>query len=543
MRCTGRRPGAWTETIAVATTAGAAPELREPAAGLDRITVTWEAPASDATISGYELQWRSSGATEWTVETGIASSATSHTITGLQPQTTYEVQVRAVYGTTVGAWTETIAVATTAGAAPELREPRAGLDRITVTWEAPASDATISGYELQWRSSGATEWTVETGIASSATSHTITGLQPRTSYEVQVRAVYGMTAGTWTEAIAVSTTAPPPAPPPASDRPTLSLNTVSSNTVTVRWVAPATGRSITGYELQVRGGSISEWKRFTGIPSTDSGHTIEGLQPGTTYQVQVRAMFDGVAGSWSAILTCITLPLPLVQFWCPCQFTISEGAAAARAGFHAHRAAAFHFTRETFPTTIKYQVSETGDMLNSVSKGAFETPSGSFLGGHSYDYPLIRLPIVDDNVDEPDSTITVQILADPRYRVGYASSSKTTITDDDDPPSLDVDDVTVTEGDNGTVSATFTVSLSTASGWTVTVDWATSDGTATAGSDYTAGSGTLTFAAGTTEQTFDVVVTGDTVDEADETYTVTLSNASKASISDATGTGTITDDD
>lgn len=106
-----------------------------------------------------------------------------------------------------------------------------------------------------------------------------------------------------------------------------------------------------------------------------------------------------------------------------------------------------------------------------------------------------------------------------------------------------MDDVTVTEGDSGTVNATFTVGLSAASRWTVALDWATSDGTATAGEDYTAGSGTLTFAARKTEKTFDVVVTGDTVDEEDETYTVTLSNAANASIPDATGTGTITDDD
>ena len=103
--------------------------------------------------------------------------------------------------------------------------------------------------------------------------------------------------------------------------------------------------------------------------------------------------------------------------------------------------------------------------------------------------------------------------------------------------------VTATEGDSGTVNATFTASLSTASGWTVTVDWATSDGTATSGADFTAGSGTLTFAAGETGKMFDVAVTGDTVDEDDETFTVTLSNADHASIPDATGTGTITDDD
>ena len=185
-------------------------------------------------------------------------------------------------------------------------------------------------------------------------------------------------------------------------------------------------------------------------------------------------------------------------------------------------------------------------MLESASKGVFATPPMS-LDGVSYSYyvvyPAIHVRVIDDDVDEPDSTVTVRILAGTGYQVAAESTSTITITDDDDPPSLGVDDVTVTEGGSGTVNATFTVRLSTASGRTVTVDWATSDGTATAGSDYTAGSGTLTFAAGETYKTFDVAVTGDTVDEADETYTVTLSNASNASIADATGTGTITDDD
>ena len=79
----------------------------------------------------------------------------------------------------------------------------------------------------------------------------------------------------------------------------------------------------------------------------------------------------------------------------------------------------------------------------------------------------------------------------------------------------------------------------------MTVDWAEgTGGTATSGTDYTAiTGGTLTFAAGTTSRAFDVSVTGDTTDEADETVVVTLSNAANATIGTATGTGTITDDD
>ena len=546
--CSGAGP---TMTEAPDPETPAAPAVSERARDQTNVTVAWTAPAAELTITGYELQWRSNTDAAWTSVTGLASTETSYKITGLQPQTTYEVRVRALFATTAGAWSEPITVSTTAppekppaADGPRISEPATGSNSITVTWTAPATGEAINGYELQWRSGTDTEWTLVTGIANSTTSHTITGLQPETNYEIQVRAVFATTAGAWSESISVSTTAPP-ATPPASDRPRLSLTAVNGDSITVEWVAPATGKSITSFQVRVRAGSLSKWKTFSGIPSTDTDHTIESLQWGTTYEVQVHAMFGGVAGSWSAILPATTLELPFVGFQCrSCHYTISEDAAAAEKGFHAHLAMASDFTAETFPATIRYEVSDTGDMLESESEGVFETPSvGVTPHGPFYFYPRIRLPIIHDDVDEPDSTITVRILPDPRYRVGDTPTSTVTITDDDDPPSLAVDDAAVTEGDSGTVNATFTASLSTESGRTVTVDWTTSDGTATAGADYSAGSGTLTFAAGDTEKTFDVAVTGDTMDEADETFTVTLSNAGNASIPDATATGTITDDD
>ena len=75
------------------------------------------------------------------------------------------------------------------------------------------------------------------------------------------------------------------------------------------------------------------------------------------------------------------------------------------------------------------------------------------------------------------------------------------------------------------------------------MDYATGDGTATAGSDYTKTSGTLTIAAGSLEGTITAPILDDTLDEADETFTLTLGNAANASISEGVATGTIVDDD
>ena len=105
------------------------------------------------------------------------------------------------------------------------------------------------------------------------------------------------------------------------------------------------------------------------------------------------------------------------------------------------------------------------------------------------------------------------------------------------PPAISVSDGTVREAEGAVL--VFAATLSHASSRTVTVDYATSDGTAQAGFDYTAASGTLTFNAGDTSQTVQVTVLTDSEDEGQETLTLTLSNASQATLADATGTGTI----
>ena len=105
------------------------------------------------------------------------------------------------------------------------------------------------------------------------------------------------------------------------------------------------------------------------------------------------------------------------------------------------------------------------------------------------------------------------------------------------PPVASVADATAQEGADATLD--FVVTLNRATNKAVTVDYATSDATATAGSDYTATRGTLTFAPGETTKTVPVPVLDDAHDEGEETFTLTLSNASGARISDSSATGTI----
>jgi hypothetical protein len=111
------------------------------------------------------------------------------------------------------------------------------------------------------------------------------------------------------------------------------------------------------------------------------------------------------------------------------------------------------------------------------------------------------------------------------------------------PPSVRIRDVTVTEGNTGTASATFTVILSAPSTQPITVAYATGNGTATAGSDYQAVSGTLIFAPGETSKTITVPVIGDRLGEPNETFVVNLSAPMNATIGDGQGVGTILDNE
>src|SRR6185369_1776849 len=127
-----------------------------------------------------------------------------------------------------------------------------------------------------------------------------------------------------------------------------------------------------------------------------------------------------------------------------------------------------------------------------------------------------------DTLNEVNETFFVNLSGAVNATIAD-SQGMGTIIDNDPVPSLSIGDVQIAEGNSGTTTAISTVTLSTASGQTVTVNWTTGDGTATvADNDFQTGSGTLTFAPGVLTQTISTLVNGDTFNEGNETYLVQL---------------------
>jgi hypothetical protein len=154
----------------------------------------------------------------------------------------------------------------------------------------------------------------------------------------------------------------------------------------------------------------------------------------------------------------------------------------------------------------------------------------------------VGVPVVGDLLDEGNETFLVRLSNASGAVLGDAQATGT-IVDDDPPPAVWIDDVSVAEGETATALAAFTLSLSAPSGLAVSVAAATADGTATAGSDYAQNSPTVVFPPGATTAKLSVAVQGDRVWEADETFVVNLSAPVNATLADAQGVGTILNDD
>lgn len=154
----------------------------------------------------------------------------------------------------------------------------------------------------------------------------------------------------------------------------------------------------------------------------------------------------------------------------------------------------------------------------------------------------IYVDVLGDTKPELDETFFVNLMNASGAVIDDGQGLGTILNDDG--PDVTINDVTLAEGNSGTTAFNFTVSLSAPAGASgVTVNYASANGTATAGSDYTSVSGTLSFAPGESMKTVTVNVNGDTLWEPNETFFVNLTNAAYAEITDAQGQGMITNDD
>jgi hypothetical protein len=185
--------------------------------------------------------------------------------------------------------------------------------------------------------------------------------------------------------------------------------------------------------------------------------------------------------------------------------------------------------------TVNYRT--VGETASAGSD--FEAVAGKLTFAKNELSKTILIPIRGDTALEADESFFVELASAKGSKIADGTG---TVTIRDDEPRISISDAWVNEGNIGTTPLNFVVSLSHAYNEVVTVDFSTADNAATAGSDYEAASGTLTFGPNETSQIITVNVSGDRTTEFTESLLVNLSN-SNAQITNGVGYGTIYDDE
>ena len=490
--------------------------------GNAQLVVTWTA-VDNAT--GYTVQWMSSGQgynigdRQATVTTG---STTRHTIPGLTNGTEYTVRVIATRtGATDGPPSaEVTGTPFTTPGAPQHLSGEPGDEQVMLTWDAPSSDggSAILRYEYAIDDSGT--W-IDAGLDL---EETVPGLTNGQQYAFEVRAVNSAGPG------APARTAATPLGMPSV--PESLTATGGDGEVVLEWTEPADdgGSPVTGYEYRYAAGQAVPEDVTWRDAGTELTATVSGLENETRYAFEVRARNRVGPGETSGT-TALPLRLRAELF----SSAAAEGEALVLGVRRSGRLA--------FPAHAYIGVTD------SALPGVTATDEGrdDGLGRHRLEFAA----------GAAEATVTVTVAFDGERRQDRVLTATL------DSAELEVDGVRrpyelvtptlvvpVTEGDAGLSVAdarvqgnssvlAFTVSMDRTRDVAVRVDYATEDGSARAGEDYTPVSGTLTIEAGGRERTVEVPVLPALHVTGERTLTLRLSNAVSAVIDDGVATGVI----
>jgi hypothetical protein len=286
---------------------GAAPAAPGQVTGLaasgatsSTMALSWTAPGSGGTPTAYTVNDRVTGAGSWSSATTSASGS-PYTVTGLSASTSYDFEVIATNSGGSGSASSTVTASTgAAGASPgaptNLAASAATSSTMGLTWSAPGSGGTVSGYSAYFKLHAGSTWSLATaGLASTATSYTVTGLAAGTSYDFYVAANSAGNGSTASGTVTASTTTI--AAPNAVTA--LAAGTVTNFTVPLSWTAPAVDGShgaAATYTIQYRIYGSANWATAAAGIAT-AYYTVTGLIAGLEYQFNVFGVNAAGAGS------------------------------------------------------------------------------------------------------------------------------------------------------------------------------------------------------------------------------------------------------
>ena len=505
--------------------------------GNAQVTLVWNAVTG---ATGYEYRQRAGhdfmGASfgAWQDVPG-GGGATSHVVTGLANGTLYTFDVRQKGGSQTAALSGVWAIP---GMQPVPPPPPVNLaatggdKQVTLSWGTASIPAT--DFQYRQKAGGAYgDWTTIPG-GGIVRSYAVTGLTNGTRYTFTMRAKNGTLAGPANnEALEPDSTGEVTATPtagPSGPAKAEIFVTVPQDREILVMVVPVVGAKRYQHQHKIKGSGACGTSGYGTWTNATHGYDhvfvtdylrVTGLDNGTEYCVRVRAV--NAAGTGAASDATTETPANVPAGPVPGQPT----------GLSATRSASTSST-----VTLSWVAAESG---GHVGAWEYRQKAGSGTYGAWGMAPVPRGGETRFAVTGLDGSTAYafQVRGFNEYGWGTASAEGTVSA----ASALSVADASVHEpGAGESAELRFQVTLAPAAAATVTVDYATRDGTATAGADYTAASGTLTFVAGETTKTVAVPVLADAHDDGGETLALALSNATGAVIADGEATGTILND-
>jgi chitinase len=316
--------------------------------------------------------------------------------------------------------------------------------------------------------------------------------------------------------------------------------------VSVAW-ATADGTATAGADYVAASGTVTFAAGTTSatIAITTLGDTT--YESDETFTVTLSNPQGATIGTGSATVTITN------DDAAPVLTAVSLTVSDPSAGETGPNTGSFTITRATNPTgTIVINLTWGGtathgsDYTVSATGGTLSADRTTLIMADGVGSALITITPLDDTATESTETVTLTLAAGSGYTLGSPTSGSVSIADNDGAtaPTISIGSVTVTEGDNGNFKISIPITLSAPWTSSISVSWATGGGTTTAGKDYRAASGTVTFSAGQTSATISITIINDKTAEPTETFNVTLSNPTGgATIGVGTGTVTILDND
>lgn len=196
--------------------------------------------------------------------------------------------------------------------------------------------------------------------------------------------------------------------------------------------------------------------------------------------------------------------------------------------------------------TANYNVAGTATFNTDyirIGTGNFTATSGTITFAANASTATLTIDPTADTIVENDETVALTLATGTGYAIGTTTAVTGTIVNDDVPVMINLSpNQTIVEGNTNPQNVTYTVTLSRSDTRVITVDYATANGTATAGLDYTTRTGTLTFNSGVTSQSINIPILNDSINEVNETFTLTLTSPTNANLGTRTSvTTTISD--